>query len=200
MTNSVLLPLLFTDHAVLEIGVGPYKRRVSNSITVDILPGPDVDVVSDIFVFLSSIPDSSIKSIHSFHFLEHIDSLECLFQEFTRVLQPDGSMEHVVPHFSNPYFYSDPTHSRAFGLYTLSYFFNSDILRRSVPKYSPLLDMTICDISLNFRSVKPRYLLHLFKKLFSFLVNLHPYLLEVYEESFCWLFPCYEIRYYCKKT
>ena len=199
MAISCLDSLLFTDYAIIEIGVGPYQRRIKNSITVDILPGPDVDIVEDIFVFLSELPDSSISAIYSSHFLEHIDNLEKLFCEFSRVLQPSGLMEHIVPHFSNPYFYSDPTHSRQFGLYTLSYFFESDFLVRSVPKYTPIDDIVLTNITFRFRSVKPRYILHIFKLFFALLINIHPYLLELYEESFCWLIPCYEICYKCSK-
>tara|TARA_B100000674_G_scaffold499369_1_gene544565 strand:+ start:5531 stop:6136 length:606 start_codon:yes stop_codon:yes gene_type:complete len=199
MITPCLDSLLFTDYAIIEIGVGPYKRRIKNSITVDILPGPDVDIVSDIFDFLQGIPDSSIKEIHSFHFLEHIVNLELLLREFSRVLQPSGVMQHSVPHFSNPYFYSDPTHSRTFGLYTFSYFFESCLFSRHVPKYHPINGVALTKIRLKFRSVRPRYILHIFKNLAGSFFNLHPYFLEIYEESFCWLFPCYEISYLCTK-
>ena len=48
----------------------------------------------------------------------------------------DGRVEVVVPHFSNPYGYSDPTHVRFFGLYTFYYFADeADQPRRKVPAF-----------------------------------------------------------------
>jgi hypothetical protein len=57
-------------------------------------------------------------------------------QELYRVTRADGRIEVVVPHFSNPYAYSDPTHVRFFGLYTFYYFADeADQPRRKVPSF-----------------------------------------------------------------
>ena len=62
-----------------------------------------------------------MRAIHSEHFLEHIPDAEGLVREAARVLEPGGSSRAVVPHFSNPHFYSDPPTAPSSGLYTFSY-------------------------------------------------------------------------------
>jgi hypothetical protein len=41
--------------------------------------------------------------------------------QIAKDLEQGELIEIIVPHFSNPHYYSDPTHVRFFGLYTMSY-------------------------------------------------------------------------------
>jgi ubiquinone/menaquinone biosynthesis C-methylase UbiE len=79
-----------------------------------------VDIVGDALQVLKKVPDNAVSKITSYHFLEHVDNLGILLEEIARVLKQDGTLVSVVPHFSNPFFYSDPTHKNFFGLYTFS--------------------------------------------------------------------------------
>ena len=63
-----------------------------------------------------------MTEIYSRHPLEHVRNFLPLMAELHRVTRPGGRIEIIVPHFSNPYGYSDPTHVRHFGLYTFFYF------------------------------------------------------------------------------
>lgn len=189
------LDRLYTTRAILEIAPGPHPRRIPTSTTIDLIPGPDVDIVSDIFDYLSTLPDSSVYLIQSSHFLEHIASLDLLFNEFSRVLMPSGMMQHTVPHFSNPYYYSDPTHIRMFGLYTMCYMCQSSLFIRSVPSYSRISLLRLSKVRITF---KPPRFLAIFALLglpFQLIVNRFSLLQEIYEYCGCWIFPCSEITY-----
>jgi predicted SAM-dependent methyltransferase len=57
---------------VLELGCGGTKR-VPEPVGIDLLELPGVDVVGDALEVLGwSLPDGSVRVIHSEHFLEHI--------------------------------------------------------------------------------------------------------------------------------
>src|SRR5687768_13241645 len=108
------------NRVVIELGCGPLKRD-SDSIGIDMLAIPGVDIVHDLEKGLSFIPDNSVDEISSSHVLEHITSFENLMREIHRILKKEGIHKVTVPHFSNPYYYSDYTHKRFFGLYTFDY-------------------------------------------------------------------------------
>lgn len=191
--------LLYTHSAILEIAPGPYPRRIHCSFTVDALPGPDVDVVCDIFSYLSSLPDSSIYCIHSSHFLEHIQDLELLFNEFSRVLMHQGLMFHTVPHFSNPYFYSDPTHVRHFGLYSMSYLCKSSLFNRSLPSYSCHESLKLTSVFLGFKCPRHFYYLFIFRKFYEIFVNSSSLFQELHEFLLTWVFPPSEVSYVIRR-
>lgn len=79
---------------------------------------PGVDIQADLNEPLDLLPDGSVEAVHCRHLLEHIDRLLHLLDELHRVVRPGGEIDIRVPHFSNPYGYSDPTHVRFFGLYS----------------------------------------------------------------------------------
>jgi ubiquinone/menaquinone biosynthesis C-methylase UbiE len=124
-----------------------------------------------------------------------VDDINGLMLELFRVLKPDGRAEFVAPHFSNPYFYSDPTHRRYFGLYTFCYFSAGSPFRRTVPAYQKELSFRLERVDLLFKSARPFYVRYALKSLVGKLFNSCYYMKELYEENFCYLFPCYEIRY-----
>lgn len=184
--------------ASLDLGCGNLKRD-KHSIGIDAIDYDAVDVVGDVFEVLERIPESSITSIRSEHFLEHIADVPRLVTEMARVLQPGGKLDITVPHFSNPYYYSDLTHKSVFGLYTLSYFAAESPFRRAVPHYDRTLQFRIERVDLEFKSTPPFFLRHGFKKMLQCVFNATSYLQELYEENFCHIFPCYEIRYQLTK-
>jgi ubiquinone/menaquinone biosynthesis C-methylase UbiE len=137
--NCDLTDLLASGRrVVIELGCGPNKR--AGHIGIDRLDLPGVDIVANIEEGLTFLPDASVDEIYSESFFEHVPDLEKLMSEIVRVLKPDGTNWMFVPHFSNPFYYSDYTHNRFFGLYTLRYFCgDGDQLKRKVPNfYSPI--------------------------------------------------------------
>jgi hypothetical protein len=182
----------------IEIGCGNRKRRAT-AIGIDKLDYPCVDIVGDMSEVLSSVPDGSIATVRSFHALEHTEEFGSIIRRVEQILRENGRLEIVVPHFSNPYFYSDYTHRCFFGLYSLSYLARDSIFRRRVPTYGVASALTLLDVRLRFKSTPPFYGRHAFKTLVGVIVNSSRFLQELYEEMFCWLCPCYEIVYYLEK-
>lgn len=181
----------FTD-AKLDLGCGTRKRTPAH-IGVDRLEHPAVDVVGDVLDVLGQIPDGVVAEVYCSHFLEHVDDLETVLSEMCRVTRSGGLLEIVVPHFSNPYFASDPTHRTPFGLYTFSYLTADAPLRRQVPHYADPLPVRLERVTLGFKSTPPFYGRHAFKKLVGLLVNSSRWSKEFYEENLTYLLPCYEL-------
>jgi Methyltransferase domain len=180
--------------ATLELGCGSHKRH-SEALGIDARDHQCVDIVGDIYEVLSQVPESSVKAVYSYHFFEHVKDLPRLMNLLARAIQPQGLLQVVVPHFSNPYFYSDYTHRNFFGLYSFSYIVSDKIHRRKVPSYERQSPFELLGAELIFKSSPPFYLRHGLKRLQQLVFNLNRYTRELYEENFCYLFPCYEIQF-----
>lgn len=177
----------------LELGCGPRKRNPKD-IGIDALDYDDVDIVGDVYEVLGRIESGVIDRISSYHFLEHVDDLPRLVTEMARVLKPSGLLEAVVPHFSNPYYYSDYTHRNPFGLYSFSYMADGGSFRRTVPRYADP-QFRLDSVRLGFKSARPFYGRFAIKKSFGLLVNSCSYAQEFYEENLCYIIPCYELTF-----
>lgn len=181
---------------LVELGCGPSKAP--GHIGIDRLDLPGVDIVADLEKGLSFLPDASVDEIHSDSFLEHVTNFEDLMREIVRTLKPGGICRIFVPHFSNPFYYSDYTHIRFFGLYTFRYFCSEAEQRemvRKVPSFYSEIRIKLLSQRLTFYSSfrGVRFL----KKLFQRAVNLSRWTQEFYEENLCYLIPCYgmDIRF-----
>ena len=177
----------------LELGCGNFRRDPA-AIGIDLMDYPSVDLVGDVFEVLGHFPDNSVERISSSHFMEHVSDLPRLLAELSRVLIPAGRIFAIVPHFSNSFYYSDPTHRSPFGLYTMAYFCEQRIFSRDVPSYALGVPMVLDKVHLRFKSIRPRYLSHAIKRFFGLIVNSSTWMMERYEENLCWIFPCYEIH------
>lgn len=186
------------DLLALELGCGDRKRH-PDAIGIDLLPNEGVDIVGDIYTVLSRFPDKCISAVYSYHCFEHLDNLDAIMPELGRVMVKEAQLIVVVPHFSNPYYYSDSTHRQPFGMYTFSYFAKDRIFSRQCPKYQRELKFEIKNVKLVFKSPRPFYGRFGLKKIAQAIFNMNFYLKELYEENFCWLIPCYEIRFEMEK-
>ena len=176
---------------IVELGCGRKKKQ--GRITVDKLDLPNVDIVADLEDGLSFLPDNSIDRIHSRSVFAHIENFENLMREIVRVLKKDGTAHIFVPHFSNPYYYSDYTHTTFFGLYTFYYFVDTKHqLKRKIPNFYTDIRINILSQRLVFTS--PFWFTRQIKKLAGLLFNCHRSLQEFYEENLCYIFPCYGIE------
>lgn len=176
---------------VVELGCGRKKKH--GRISVDRIDLPNVDIVADMEEGLPFLPDNSVDRIYCRSVLEHIENFENLIREIVRVLKRNGTAHVFVPHFSNPYYYSDYTHKRFFGLYTFYYFVDEKHqLRRKVPNFYTDIRINIISQKLVFRS--PFWLRQRIKKLAVLLFNCHRAMQEFYEENLCGIFPCYGIE------
>ena len=192
--KELLVGLTTSSSLIIEMGCGSTKRN-PEAIAIDILDYPEVDIVGDIYDVLKKLPDSCVTHASSKHFIEHVSDLNLIMLELERVIKPGGVIDFVAPHFSNPYFYSDITHRNFFGLYTFCYMSYSNIFSRKVPAYQKNVLFNLKSVDLKFKSDKAFYGRYAFKLIIGYLFNSCNYMKELYEENFCYLFPCYEVRY-----
>lgn len=192
--KNILANINSVAHVELELGCGDRKRH-RNAIGVDILDYPNVDIVGDIYEVLASFPTQSVDAVCSYHFVEHVTDVPKLLSELARIVKPNGRVEFVAPHFSNPHFYSDPTHRSFFGLYTFCYFASNSPFKRQVPTYDHKAEFRIEKVDLIFKSSRPFVVRYGIKRLIGSFFNSCIYMKEMFEENFCYIFPCYEVRY-----
>lgn len=192
--RNLLQGLSGFEPVALELGCGANKR-IKNAIGIDAIDYACVDIVGDAMAVLKCFPVGSVTAVYSYHFFEHLPDVADMLDELARVMKPGGRLEVVVPHFSNPYFYSDYTHKSFFGLYTFSYLACEQMFKNRVPTYNKKQSFSLAELSLGFKSPRPFYGRYIFKKLIGTIFNSCPYLQEFYEENLCYLFPCYEIKY-----
>jgi len=182
------------EEIVLELGCG-HRKRHPEAIGIDLRDYQGVDIVGDALDVLRRFPANSVSAAYSYHFFEHLDNVESYMTELNRTMKKKARLQVVTPHFSNPYYYSDHTHRTPFGLYSFAYFCKNVFFRRQVPNYHQELDFELISVDLIFKSSPPFYLRWGIKKVFQLIFNLNRYMMELYEENFCYLIPCYEVRY-----
>jgi SAM-dependent methyltransferase len=176
---------------VVELGCGPKKQ--AGRIGVDLVELPGVDIVADIEFGLHFLPDACVDEIHAHSIFEHIRNFEQLMREMLRVLKPGGKVFCFVPHFSNPYYFSDYTHIRFFGYYTFFYFCEFDQQpERKVPIFYTDIRIDVESVDLVFTS--PFRSRSWFKRLAQRIFNRSRWWQEFYEENLCFLVPCYGIK------
>lgn len=193
--NLPLTEILNKKPLILDLASGEKaaRKKAHGRVTLDIMDIPDIDVVCDLNEGLNFLPDNSVDEIYSANSLEHIERFIPLMQEIHRVLKPDGKKHLVVPHHSNPYHYSDPTHKQFFGYYTFYYFSDDQKrLRRKVPSYYFKQKFNVEYIRLIFQT--PFVALRPVAKIFGWLVNINHYTQEFYEFHLTWMFPCYGLE------
>lgn len=176
---------------ILELGCG--QRIYSDRIGIDRLNLPGVDIIADLEQGLPFFPDNSVDAVYSKSLLEHINNFEKLMRDIWRILKRGGTKTLFVPHFTNPYYYSDHTHRRFFGLYSFEYFSPSqNRFFRKVPNFYH--DFGFRTTTLNLIFMSPWRTRRLVKRLAQKIFNATPWWQEFYEENFCYLIPCYGIQ------
>src|SRR5947209_3908399 len=178
----------------LRLNLGCGRKPREGFYGVDHLPLPGVDIVADLNEPLSLLPDDSVAEVYSRHTLEHVQRFLELMGELHRVTRPGGRIDVTVPHFSNPYGYSDPTHVRFFGAYSFYYFCDeADQPRRKVPAFYVPQRFRVESVHCRLlrRSLPERFV----RAALEPLINLGPGWLDWYERRLCRLLPAEDIRY-----
>ncbi|MBG1233234.1 class I SAM-dependent methyltransferase [Aestuariivirga litoralis] len=193
--NKVLKDLKQRAEVKIELGCGPTKQD-KDALGIDILDYPGVDLIGDVYEVLKAFPASSVDSVYARHFIEHVPDVIMLLDELERIVKPGGTLHFIAPHFSNPYFYSDPTHKTYFGLYTFCYLAECKLFKRTVPNYKRELRFTVTDVKLGFKSSSAFPVRYALKRMWHYIFNATNYLREFHEENLCYLIPCYEVEYF----
>lgn len=186
-------------HFRMELGSGPCKDQEPKSLfKLDQDAYPGIDIVADLNHPLHLIPDGIVDYIYTRHTLEHIQNLIGLMEEIHRIISKDGIVNIVVPHYSNTYGHSDPTHVRLFGVGSMYYFCNDhNQPLRKVPSFYSKARFKVIRIRLRF--YREDWFDNLLAPLLEKIVN-RSYKSQVfYERHFSYLFPAWEIKYQLKK-
>jgi len=184
----------------IKLHIGSGNSNLDGYYNLDIADLPNVDIVADLNELLTEIPDNSVSAIYARHSLEHIRNIIGLIKEFHRICRHGAEIKIIVPHFSNPYYYSDPTHVQPFGLYTLHYFMDTEEQEgRKVPSYytNARFSPGKCKIEFYKTSLLDKILVPIIRTL----TNINYITQFSYERRWVWLWPASDIKFviYAKK-
>lgn len=183
------------DRVVIDLGCG--KKKFPNSIGIDSEFSVDAEVRFDLNKGLPFIEKDSVDLIYTRHFLEHLLELQNLMLHCFRILKGSGTFKIIVPHFSNPYYYSDLTHVNMFGLYSFDYFTPLELqkLKRKVPNfYSRSTPFMVRERKLVFKS-SFKFINLIDKHIITKVVNSTSYFQEFYEAYLSKIYSVYEVHY-----
>lgn len=176
----------------MNLGVG--RRPREGHFGLDLLEMPGVDIVADLNEPLTELPNNSVDEIYTHHTFEHIVNFLPLLKEIHRVVVPNGKIHVVVPHYSNPYGYSDPTHVRFFGLYTFYYFCDTeDQPRRKVPAF--YLPERFVVESIKYTLMPTFLLIKPLRRVLTKILNSTMWTKDLFERTICRHFPADSIHY-----
>jgi methyltransferase family protein len=178
----------------LRLNLGSGLRHMPGFYNVDRLRLPGVDILADLEAPLADIPDDSVEQVYCRHTLEHVTRLLELLGELHRVTHAGGRLELIVPHFSNPYGYSDPTHVRFFGLYSLFYLAEEkDQPRRKVPNFYVPQRFRVEQVRFNL--LRSSVVDRLFRAVLQPIINRGVGWLDWYERRLCRICPVDDIHW-----
>ncbi|MBI4448904.1 class I SAM-dependent methyltransferase [Candidatus Woesearchaeota archaeon] len=110
----------------LNLGCGRDIR--AGYVNLDSRKLKGVDVVHDLEKVPYPFKDGSFDEIVASHVLEHMADLAKVMQELCRISKKGGRIHAIVPYFSNPGSFGDPTHKRFFTYETFDYFTENSAL------------------------------------------------------------------------
>lgn len=189
----------------LRLNLGCGNKPRAGYLGVDLGADSAADVKMDLLAYLHTLPAHSVSEVYARHVLEHFDAaaLREMLQQIDRVLRPGGRMHFIVPHHSNPYYYSDPTHRQPFGVHTFCYFCESHCLGRKVPRYASIAGWHLSQVRVGFRPFgRLRVLglrIPLLSDLLNPLVNLSHRSIELFERYCAGVLSIYEVSFWIDK-
>jgi len=180
----------------INLNLGSGGGKIEGYYGVDHAELEGVDIVADLNQLFDQFPDDCVKNIYSRHVLEHINEFLPLMNELHRIMMSTGKLEIVVPHFSNVYGFSDPTHVRFFGLYTMNYFCDPEYQPtiRKVPSFYSEVRFTIEKVRIEFYTYS--FFDKTIIKLLGKIINKSTRFQEFYERRLSSFFHASQIRYY----
>lgn len=196
--STLTLLMLVSDFGnSMKINLGCGKKRIKGYVNVDSWEGANADITQDSYQYLKDQKSNVADEIYSRHFLEHLhgEDVKSYMAEMIRVLKPGGKLTIIVPHWSNPAFYSDPTHKSFFGLYTMNYF-ASEVKGtpvRPIPCYSRD-ELSILEY-VRIEFLEKKFPGKQIAGLLNTIINKNWRTKHIYETRFAHLMPCYQLTF-----
>lgn len=189
----------------MKLDLGSGSRPFKDYLGIDIASSNQNVIKKDVLKFLKSLPKNSVSHIYSRHYLEHTssDQFVRILKEINRVLVRNGEILFILPHYTNPFFYSDPTHKIFFGVHTFSYLCETSCLHRHVPSYASIKGWHLEDLKVNFVPMLKikifGFRLPFISDFLNLLINSHYKIIEFYERYFASIFSIYQVKYFVIK-
>lgn len=119
-------------------------------VTLDALPTVGADLVCTLGRDRIPLPDASVDFVFALHVIEHIGrqgEVESWFQfwgEAYRVMVAGAILQFECPHYTSPWCWADPSHTRAICRETFLYL-NQDAYRQggAIPDFRPPCDLVL---------------------------------------------------------
>lgn len=119
--------LLGCGHSRQRI-VGTDRKVWNDLVTVDINPEVKPDIEWDLNKIPLPFPDNYADEIHAYNVLEHLGTqgdykfMFAQFEDFWRILKPNGLLCATVPTWNNIWALGDPGHTRIINIGTITFF------------------------------------------------------------------------------
>jgi ubiquinone/menaquinone biosynthesis C-methylase UbiE len=104
-----------------RLNLGSGDERITGFLSVDILPGPNIDIVVDLEKLPWDIPSASVEYVRAYHVFEHLSDKAATLNECYRILVNGGILEFEVPTTDGWGAYSDPQHASYWNEDVLNY-------------------------------------------------------------------------------
>jgi SAM-dependent methyltransferase len=104
-----------------KVSLGSGKQGWTTLVTLDINPDCNPNIVHDLEQLPYPIPSNSFDEIHAYEVLEHVGKqgdwrfFFAQFDEFARILKPNGLLFTTSPAHESPWVWGDPGHTRYMG-------------------------------------------------------------------------------------
>ena len=160
------------QHTMRILNLGCGNNKGSDEIGVDIDPNSCADALCDLNCRPYPFKENSFEKVVSKQVFEHLDDIEAVLREICRISRKGARLIIEVPHFSCYLAYGDPTHKRAFSIF-------------SFDKLAPRCGFKIVMRRITFHRALRRYKVNFFANRFP----------RAYERFWTFMFPAEHLHF-----
>jgi len=163
---------------VLNLGCG--HRHLPEAINLDITTETNPDVVHDLNQLPWPFADNHFGEVLAYDVIEHLENFIPTMEEIHRICRDGAAVRITVPHFSCANSFTDPTHRRCFGYFSMDYVTGEN----EIEFYTRA----------RFRKLATRLIFYpsLLNKLVWRIANRFP---AAYERRWVWVFPAWYLYF-----